>query len=129
MLEVLVGAEQSQIVAYAELGDQGVNGAKLHTSPSALISKFSGVDVIISVWQNESQRRKPLHDLGPSLWAGETLKQLLQDETRRDDHARAGERIAQLPDLWFVTFGVASQRERPYAGIDEQHHSRNRSAL
>ena len=47
--KVVVGRQQRQFVTNAELREQGVDGANLHTGATAAIAQFRGVNVILPV--------------------------------------------------------------------------------
>jgi len=64
---------------------------------------------------------------GP-VW-DEPLKDLLQDQSGRDDDVSACERTRELAHLGGVMREVASQREQPDARVDKKAHPRDRSTL
>jgi hypothetical protein len=87
---------------------------------------------LITWWpvRNEKrQRGEALNDVLASSRAGESLQELLQDQSRCHDDFAAFQSLAQR--LHFRRAGgfVATQRERPDARVDEQAHRRERSAL
>jgi len=61
--------------------------------------------------------------------AAEPLEQLLQDEAGGEDGYVAAKRTSELGDLRRALGRVPAQGQRPHAGVDEQTHSRDRSAL
>lgn len=112
-----------------ELGEQGVDGANLHTRAPAAIAQFRGVDVILPVRSQQRQGREPLDDVFACTRAGESLQQFLQDQPRGHDGFAAFKGVAQRVYLWGGGGLVATEGERPDARIDEQGHRRERSAL
>ena len=61
--KVLVGRQQRQLVAYAELSEQGIDGSHLHARPAAGIADSRRANVIFPVWLDERQGGKALDDL------------------------------------------------------------------
>ena len=57
------------------------------------------------------------------------MEQFLQDHSGGGDDLTTSERMPQCPDLGHIRRGAPAQRERPDAGVDEQAHPRERSAL
>ena len=69
-------------------------------------------------------------DLLACLRPRKPLKQLLQDETRGHDHVVAEQGVLQCTDLRLTQVAVASERQRPHAGVHQEGHlPRERSAL
>jgi hypothetical protein len=48
--KVLVGRQQRQLVTYAKLGNQGVDGSNLHARSAAGVSDSCRCNVIVSIW-------------------------------------------------------------------------------
>ena len=113
----------------AELCEQGVDGADLHAGATASIAQFRGIDVILPVWSEERQGREPADDVVARTWAGKPLQQFLQDQPRGDDGFAALKGVAQREHCRGGRNLIATEGERPDAGIDEQCHRRERSAL
>ena len=61
--KVPVGGHQTEVVAYAELHEQSVDRAELHTRAAAAVPDLRGTDVIFALGNDERQRREPLDDL------------------------------------------------------------------
>ena len=127
--KIVVGGQQHQIVTNAELGNHGVNGAYLQPSPTTSIAQICSIDVILPVRGQERQGAKPVNDVLTCPRAGKSLQQFLQDETADHDGFAAFESVAQHVHLGSSGSLVAAECERPDAGIDEQGHRRERSAL
>ena len=129
MDKVVVGRQQRESVTDAQLREQGIDGTYLHTGTAAAISQFSSVDVILPVRGEERQGREPADDVVARTWAGKPLQQFLQDQPRGDDGFVAFKGVAQREHFRGGGNLIATEGERPDAGIDEQRHLRERSAL
>ena len=129
MDEVVVGREQGQVMTYAELRQQGVDRAHLNACTTADVAQLRSVDVILPVRAEERQRGKTLDDVFACTRSGETLKQFLQNEPRGHDDLVALEGVAQRANLRGGGDLVPTEGEGPDAGVDEQCHPRDRSAL
>lgn len=116
-------------MANAELRQDGIDRANLQTGPTTAISQFRGSDMILPVRRQQRQRREPIDDVFPRSRTGEALQQFLQDQPRSQDRCATFEGIAQRLYFWSQRSLVAPEGKRPYAGIDEQTHRRERSAL
>lgn len=57
MAEIVVGREQGQVVARAELRRQGVDVAKLNTCAAAGLAQFGSVDVIAGAGRAAASRK------------------------------------------------------------------------
>lgn len=128
VLEVPVGAEHREVVAQAELCQENVDGPDLHSVPSAGRAQVRRGDVVVPVRHEERQRRKPFQDRLARLRSPEALQDLLQDQTGRADRLAPPQRTRELLDDRVVR-PVPSHRQRPNAGVDEEAHPRDRSAL
>ena len=127
--KILVGRQQCQCVAKAELREKCVYRADLEACTTASIAQFCGIDVVQSIRKEQRYGSKAVDDLLSCTRPREALKQLLQDDTRRDDGVAALERLAQCRYLRCRRGLVAAKRQRPDTGIDEQGQERDRSAL
>ena len=127
--EVLIRAQQNNIVPDAELGDERIDCADLHPRPAACVSKACRGDMVITVWLDQCERGEALHDLLARPGTREALQQFLQDQSGGDDDVRTGERLSECPHLGFFNLDIASERQRPDARIDQERHLRERSAL
>jgi hypothetical protein len=114
---------------YAELRQQSVDSSQLNARATARVPQLCGLDVILPVRTDEWQGRKALDEILARTRAGETLKQLLQDKPGGHDNFFARECGAQGVHLSDGSILVAPESERPNAGVDEQRHRRDRSAL
>lgn len=116
-------------MAQAKLREQNVNCASLNACSPAVIPQLSGFDMIVAIRRQERYRGKSLQNLRASSWARETLQKLLKDEARGKQHLAyldgLNERLHFLGRGWLV----ATKRQRPDAGVDEESQSRARSAL
>ena len=129
MREILVGGQHREVVAHAQLRQKRVDRPDLHALSAAVISQFRRMDVIVAIRDDERQRRKALDELGPAFGSGEALQKFLQDKARRQNYFAAFDGSHQHPDFYPTGRLVPPQRERPDAGVDEEAHSRLRSAL
>gem|GEM_PF-4254948 len=81
--KVVVGRQQRQSVTDAELREQSVDGADLHTGATAAITQFRGVNMILPVRGEERQGREPVDDVFTRTRTCEPLQQFLQNQSRR----------------------------------------------
>jgi hypothetical protein len=65
--EVIVRAEQDQIVSQTELDEHRVDSSDLDTMPAAGVADCSGFDVVFTVWLQESERGESFDQLGACL--------------------------------------------------------------
>jgi hypothetical protein len=116
-------------VAKANLREERIDRSSLDTAAPAPIAQGCGVYVIFTIWHDERNRGETTQDLNLRFGAREALQQFLQDQASGKDQ------FATLdgPDksLHFVRRGrgLSPKGERPDARIDEEAHSRLRSAL
>lgn len=68
--EVVIGAEQDQIVFAAELNEYRIDGSDLDAVTAARVAYLCSFDVIFSVWLEESKRSEALDQLPARLWSG-----------------------------------------------------------
>ena len=129
VVEVSVGGEELQVVMEAEAREQGVDGPELDAVTPAGIADVGRRDMIIAVRRDHRQRREALHDRVAGGGTAEALEQFLQDEPGRVHRLPGRERLPQTARLWSVVRRVSPERERPDAGVDEETHPRERSAL
>ena len=127
--EVFVGRQHREIVADAELCEQGIDGCDPEPVFAALIAQVGGVHVIATIGNEEGQRAEALDDSLAVTGLEKTLQQLLQDEPGGEYLGAAFERLGQVRHLGAAGRRVATQGQRPDAGIDKQVHRRERSAL
>ena len=112
-----------------KLGNDRVDRSDLHSRSAACIPEFCSGDMILSGRLNQRQRSEPLDDLRAGFRARESLKKLLQDEACRHDDIRTEQCFLQVLNCRFRRLGIPAKGQRPNAGIDEQCHERERSAL
>jgi hypothetical protein len=70
-LEDIVAGEHQQVMTDAQLSKERIDCAYLYAMAPTSIAQFRRINVILSVWHQEWQRRKP---------SGKSLKQFLQDK-------------------------------------------------
>jgi hypothetical protein len=127
--EVVVCAQERQIVPNAQLRKQRVDRADLHACSAARIAEISGCDMIFSIRQQQGKRCEALDDLCTGLRSGESLKQFLENQAGRDDDVGSQQGIFEQMNFRLRARGVATQGERPNARVDKQGHDLERSAL
>ena len=85
VLEVLIGAEEYQAVPDAKLGNQRIDCPYLNSRATTGVAERCSLDVVISVRNQERYGGKPLENLGACLGPSETLQQLLENQSGRED--------------------------------------------
>ncbi len=73
MHKVLVGGQQRQLVAYAKLGKQGIDGSDLYARPATGVSDPCRSHMIIPIRLYEWKGSEPLNDLRLRLGSREAL--------------------------------------------------------
>ena len=99
VLEVVIGAEERQGVPDAKLGNQRIDGSHLNSCATTRVAQRGGLDVIITVRNQERHSGKPLENLGACLRSRETLQQLLENESGREDNLPVVEGVGEHGDL------------------------------
>jgi hypothetical protein len=127
--EIAVGRQHGQVVAQAELRQQGIHRSDLHALATAMVPQRRGLNVILTIRHDQRQGRKPRDDLIPAPGTGKTLQQFLQHEASGEQRLAGFERPDQHTDFRNPVRLVAPQRERPDAGVHKETHARLRSAL
>jgi hypothetical protein len=95
--EILVRRQHRQIVAYAQLSQEGIDRANLYAVSSAAIPELRGCDVIVAVRHEQRDGGKPVQNLIARLRPRKTLKQFLKDKAGGQDGLAA----AYCPDERF----------------------------
>jgi len=114
----------------AELDEHRVDGSDLDTATAARVSDLSGLDMVLSVRLQKSERGKSLDQWAACFGSGKALQQFLQHQTGCKDLVRPLEGMPKCLDFRYRHLDVAAQSQRPNAGIDKQAHGlRARSAL
>ena len=70
MGEVLVGGQQRERVANAELREQRIDGADLDTGTAAAIARLGRVDVVLAVGRVKGPGAEPVDDVLPCARPG-----------------------------------------------------------
>jgi len=78
--EVAVGCQQRQIMADAQLGQQGIDSPDLYPPSAAIIPQFGGPDMIVAIGTQKRKRGKSIEYSAPSLRSREALQQFLKDK-------------------------------------------------
>ena len=127
--EIPVGGEHRELVADAQLGQERIDGPDLQAPPAAGVPQMGGVDVIPPIGDQERKVAEAFDDPISGSGAAEPLEQLLEDEPRGEDRLSGFQRPREFRHLRSRIRYVASQGERPDAGIDEEAQSRDLSDL
>jgi hypothetical protein len=98
-LKVLIGAEESQSVPDAKLRNQRVDCPDLNSRSTTGVSQRRSLDVVISVRIQKRHGGKPLENLSACLGPSETLQQLLEHESSREDGLAGAKGVGERHDL------------------------------
>jgi hypothetical protein len=93
VFEVLVRRQHDQIMPDAELSQQRIDCSNLYAAASATVPQLGGLDVIVTIWNQQRNCGETLDNLATGLWASESLKQFLQDKPGRDDRFAGFDRL------------------------------------
>jgi len=124
-----VGREELQFVANAELGEDRVDGSYLDSPPPPAIANLRGFEVVVTIGRDERKSGEPGDDRLLCARPMEPLENLLVDESRRNNEFTVRQRSLEGAHLEEAGRWVAAQRQRPYAGVDEETQARERSCL
>lgn len=127
--KVHVGRKELQLVSYAELRENRVDRADLHSAPASAIADLRGLVVVVTIWGDERKSGEASDDRLLRARSVEALKDLLIDEAGRNNEIAACQRSLEGSDLRHGGRCVAPKREGPNARVDEQAQSRDRSCL
>lgn len=127
--EVAIGRQHRQVVAKAKLRQQRIDRADLHARAPAYIAQFGRRDVVLPCRYDQWQRGKAVEKARPVARPGEALQQFLEHQPRRDQRLVGLDGADQRAHFAGRGRCIATQRQRPDAGVDKEAHSRDRSAL
>ena len=127
--EIAVGREELQFVANAQLREDRIDGSDLESPSPRAIPNLRGFKVVVTVGRNKRKSSEPGDDCLLCAGPMEPLENLLVDESRRNDELTIRQRSLQGAHLDEVGRWITAKRQRPYAGVDEQTQSRERSCL
>ncbi len=114
----------------AELDKQRINGSYLNAMTATGVPDLGGFNMVFAIWLEKTKRRKPFNQLAPGFCAGKTLEQFLEHESCSEDLIRSLKCMQKRFDFGPRCFTIASEGQRPDAGIYKQTHGRRaRSAL
>ncbi len=99
VFEVLIGAEERQVVPDTKLSNQHIDCSNLDSHATARVAQRRSLDVIISVRNQERHSGKPLENLGTCLGPSETLQQLLKNESGREDGLAGAKGVGKRGNL------------------------------
>lgn len=77
VMEILVRRQHCQVMAYAQLSQESIDGSNLHAVSSTAIPKLRRCDVIVAVWDEQGDGGKPIQNLIAGLRARKALKEFL----------------------------------------------------
>src|SRR3954465_15662058 len=100
----------------AQAGQQRVDGSNLNPAAAAPVAEFGRLDVIVTVWDEQRQRRESIDNPGPGAGTGKALQQLLQPEPGRDQNLAGFDGAQQFVRFRPRRWGVAPERQGPDAG-------------
>ena len=109
-------------MAYAQLGQQRINGSCLNSALAAEVAQRRSVDVVLAVRRQERKGAEMLDDLIARFGPRKTLQQFLQHQASRYHLLAAGKQAGQFMHLGHVGWLVAPQQQRPDAGVRKQGH-------
>ena len=111
MNKVLVGCQQCEPVANAELGKQGVYGAELDTRAPASVAQFGGIDVVLPIRNKQRQRSEPFDDVFARPGPRKSLQEFLQDHAGGDYCVAVLQRLPKRKHLGSRKLHIAAKRE------------------
>jgi len=112
-----------------DAGEEGVDGANLRTAPAAVISERRSLHVIVKLGHNDREKREIPQDPPALDGSLKPLKELLDDEACGDDQVLSLQAPGKQQRFGSRRGGRPAKSQRPNAGIDENVHVRERSAL
>lgn len=108
--------------------EKGVNRTHLNAGATTAVAQLGSVDASCRSGPRRGRAAKrPMMSLRAR--SSEALKQFLQNEPSSHDNLVTLEGVTQRAHLRGAGILVAPESKRPDAGVDEQHHLRDRSAL
>lgn len=129
-MEVVICCQQRQVVALAELDEQGIDGADLDTPAAAGITDVRRCNVVLLVGLEKGKDGEALHELVLIAGASETLQHFLEHQSRGEDLRGPLESGTEGADLRGALLAITAESQRPDRRIDQQTHRwRYRSAL
>ena len=102
----------------ADLSQQRINRPDLDTRTATMIAKFSGVDVVPSIRDNQRQSCESFDDLLACARTRKSLQQFLKYQPGGNDRFAASKCRSQCKDGGSVRVAVAAKGEGPNARVD-----------
>jgi len=127
--EVRIRRQQRELESDAQLSEQRVDGSDLDSVAPTVVAKVRSCNVVAALRLQARKGGEALEDGISGARSAEALQQLLQHEAGREDWLIATQTAPELGQLGCDLRSIASQGERPHAGVDEQTQGRDRSAL
>jgi hypothetical protein len=112
-----------------KLREDGIDCPDLNACSPAAVSQCRSLNMILAIRHDERHRGETVQNLCVGFWARETLEQLLEDQTRGEEHLACLKSADECLHFLGWRGRVAPVSERPNASIDEEAQSRLRSAL
>ncbi len=113
----------------AELREDCVDRAHLSSPPPGAIADLRGLVVVVTIGGDERKRGEASDDCLLRARSVKALKDLLVDESGRNNEIAACQRSLEGADLGHGGGRAATKREGPNARVDEQAQARDRSCL
>lgn len=113
----------------AELSEDRVNRAHLDSSPPCAIADLRGLEVVVAVGGDEREDCEARDDCLLRTRPMKALKDLLVDESGRNNEIAACQSSLEGTDLGKGRGAIATHCKRPDARVDEEGHLRERSRL
>ena len=127
--KIAIRREHRQIVAHTKLREKRIDGADRRAGAPTSVAQFCRVNVVLSVRDDERQGGEAVEYLRPCPGPRESLQQLLQDQSGRQDDILALQGAPQRVDFGRLRRAIPAERQRPYARVDEEAQSRLRARL
>ena len=129
MHEILVGGEERQIVAKAERRKESIDRSHLDPLSSAGMEEIGSFCVIVPGRSENRECHKSLTQGLSLARPRQSLKELLEHQTRRDDELPFAKKTAELDRFGYEGGMIPTEGERPDTRVDEHAQPRVRSAL
>lgn len=127
--EVFVAGEHCEVVMQTELGQQRIDRTGLYSPAATTVSQIGGLNMILTGRHQERYGGKAVKDLIARFWTGKPLKKLLQNKAGGNNRFARLDGMNERVHFRHRRGRIAPKRERPYAGVDKEGQSRDRSAL
>jgi hypothetical protein len=113
----------------AQLRKKRVDCSKLNAGSATQVSNLSRIDVVEAIWDQQWKRGEFVDEVLSITGTCKALQQLLQHKSSGYHRITIAQSITERANLRLRFVGVAPERKRPNACIDQYRHRRERSAL